>query len=224
MNLPLTPRPIAWLSAALCAAVLTLAPYSGGFGVATPAQAQDAGARAELTKRIEKYLNSIETLRARFLQIGPAGEVARGTVLISRPGKLRIEYDPPSPVLILTQGSYLMLYDKELDSRSYASLSDTLAGFLVRPEIRLSGDIEVRDLHRSKGVIRVTLVKADSPDSGRLTLVFSDDPLRLRQWVVVDEQGGETRVALEDPRFNIKLDRDAFEYTFPEPDEPFGEQ
>ena len=180
------------------------------------ALAQEAETRADMTPRIESYLNSITTLRARFLQISPTGDIARGTVLMSRPGKLRIDYDPPVPVLIVTEGSWLVLYDKELEASSYTSLDDSLAGFLVRPKIRLSGDVMVRKTDRAKNVVRVTIVRRESPENGMLTLVFSEKPLMLRQWTIIDGRGGTTRVALENPVFNHKIDAKAFEFTPPQ--------
>jgi outer membrane lipoprotein-sorting protein len=216
MSSPAPKRFRAPLAVLFAVAVSVLAAAGIGSG---PAQGQENGSRATTIKKVETYLNSIKSLRARFLQVSPNGEFARGTVLISRPGKLRIEYDPPSPVLILTQGSYLMLFDKDLQSPSYTSLADSLAGFLVRPDIRLSGDVEVRKLQSAKGVTRVSIVRKESPDAGTLTLVFNDDPLSLRQWVIVDSQGGETRVSLVDPQFNIKIDPARFEFTLPEEEE-----
>ncbi|MEE8284213.1 MAG: outer membrane lipoprotein carrier protein LolA [Alphaproteobacteria bacterium] len=200
---------------ALLAAIPFTAPIASGAATGT-ALAQGMETRADITARIERYLNSITTLRARFLQISPTGEIARGTVLMSRPGKLRIDYDPPVPVLIVTEGSWLMLYDKELEASSYTSLNDSLAGFLVRPKIQLGGDVMVRDLNRGKGVIRVTMVRRDAPESGALTLVFGENPLSLRQWTVIDGRGGETRVALENPLFNGKIEAKEFEFTPPE--------
>lgn len=179
-----------------------------------PAQVMET--RAGTMERIERYLNSITTLRSRFLQISPAGDIARGTVLISRPGKMRIDYDPPVPVLIVTEGGWLMFYDKELEASSYTSLDDSLAGFLVRPRIQLGGDVMVRDLDRAKSVVRVTIVRRDAPESGALTLVFSENPLSLRQWTLIDGRGGETRVALENPLFNGKIDAKEFDFTPPE--------
>ncbi len=200
---------------ALLAAIFLAAPMVSGALPGT-ALAQGMETRADITARIERYLNSITTLRARFLQISPAGDIARGTVLMSRPGKMRIDYDPPVPVLIVTEGSWLMLYDKELEASSYTSLNDSLAGFLVRPRIQLGGDVMVRDLDRGKGVIRVTMVRRDAPESGALTLVFGENPLSLRQWTIVDGRGGETRVALENPLFNGKIEAKEFDFTPPE--------
>lgn len=204
-------RAVLGLSAALLVAVAAVPSATA----ATPV-AKQAESRSALTARIERYLNSITTLRARFLQISPAGDISRGTVLLSRPGKLRIDYDPPVPVLIVTEGSWLMLYDKDLESASYTSLDDSLAGFLVRPKIRLAGDMKVRDVREAKNVVRITIVRRESPEDGTLTLVFSERPLTLRQWTVVDGRGGTTSVALEDPEFNGKIDAKAFDFTPPE--------
>ena len=203
---------------AFLAVIAAIALFVFGAGPST-AFAQEIETRSGITARIERYLNSITTLRARFLQISPTGDIARGTVLMSRPGKLRIDYDPPVPVLIVTEGSWLMLYDKELEASSYTSLNDSLAGFLVRPKIRLAGDVMVRNLHRANNVVRVTIARRETPENGMLTLVLSEKPLTLRQWTIIDGRGGETRVALENPVFNRKIEAKAFEFTPPQRDD-----
>ena len=179
-------------------------------------RAQGSAVQPALSARVERYLNSITTMRARFLQIAPSGDISRGIVLLSRPGQLRIEYDPPVPILILTEGSWLMFYDKELEQPSYAPVDDSLAGFLVRKTIRLTDDDVSHKIFRGKGVIRVSITRREAPESGKLTLVFSDKPLRLRQWTITDGRGEETRVALENPRFNGKIEAKEFEFTLPE--------
>ena len=203
---------------ALLAVIPAIALFVSGAAPST-ARAQETETRSSITARIERYLNSITTLRSRFLQISPGGDIARGTVLMSRPGKLRIDYDPPVPVLIVTEGSWLMLYDKELEASSYTSLNDSLAGFLVRPKIRLAGDVMVRNLHRANNVVRVTIARRETPENGMLTLVLSEKPLTLRQWTIIDGRGGETRVALENPVFNRKIEAKAFEFTPPQRDD-----
>lgn len=180
---------------------------------AVPAKLDDKQ-KAELA-RVETYLNSIRTLRARFLQVADDGGNAEGDVLISRPGLMRIEYDPPVPHLIVTTGNLLLYHEKKLNQTSYIPLSSSLAGFLVRDQIRLSGDVVVTDLQEQKGVLRVTLVKADEPQAGRLTLVFSDGPLQLRQWSVTDAQGAVTRITLVDPQFGVPLDKKLFAFDPP---------
>lgn len=193
---------------------MLLAPAIGWFDPVASvrgAQAQEA----EIANQVEAYLNSIETLSASFLQIAPEGDLATGTVLISRPGRMRIEYEPPVPVLIIADGTWLIYYDKELEQASYTLLGDSLAGFLLREKIRFSGDIELKGVTREKGVIRVTVTRREAPEAGMLTLVFSERPLQLRQWMVTDGSGEATRVALENPVVNGEIDPEAFEFTPP---------
>jgi outer membrane lipoprotein-sorting protein len=168
--------------------------------------------------RVENYLNTITSMRARFLQVAPSGQISRGEVWLSRPGKLRIEYDPPVPVLILTEGHWLMYYDKELEQPTYAPLDETPAGLLVREKIQLADKELSHEIFQRKGVIRVAITRRESPESGKLTLVLSEKPLRLRQWTITDGRGDETRVALENPVFNAKIDAKAFDFTPPERD------
>lgn len=167
-------------------------------------------------KQIETYLDSIRTMRSKFYQVGADGSISRGVISMMRPGRLRIEYAPPTPALIVADGKWLIYYDKELEEPSYVSIDDTLAGFLIRPNIRLSGDIKITRHIRDKGVIRVSLQHREEPEQGTLTLVFSKRPLRLRQWQVIDAQGGDTRVSLIEPGFGVPLDPSLFEFTAPE--------
>lgn len=199
----------------------------GGFAVTAAFLLPGRGARAQALKgaerraglaRIEGYLNSITTVKAGFLQVASTGEVARGTFYMRRPGRLRIEYDPPSPVLIVGDGHRLIYYDKELQTANMTPIDDTLAGFLAREHIRFSGDVTASNLIREKGTARVTLARTGEPEGGSLTLVFNDDPLRLRLWIVTDAQGTSTRVALSEPEFGLTLSDDLFEAR--EPDRP----
>lgn len=200
----------------ISAALLTAAPVASGFAAsrAIPAKLTDEQ-KADVAK-IETYLNSIRTLRAHFLQVADNGATDGGTVLISRPGRMRIDYDPPSPHLIIADGTFLIYHEKKLKQTSYLPLGSSLAGFLVRDTIRLSGDVTVTAFEHQKGVLRATLKKTDEPDAGELTLVFSDNPLQLRQWTVTDAQGGAIRITLVNPEFGVPLDRKLFVFDAPE--------
>lgn len=196
-------------AAALCACL----PLSRAFAKAAPAKLSDAQ-KADLG-RVEAYLNSIRTMKSDFMQVAESGATAQGVVAIQRPGKMRIEYAPPSPHLIVTSGSYLVYVEKALKQTSYIPLDSSLAGFLVREHIRLSGDVTVTGFNKDKGAIRVTLAQTDDPEAGRLTLVFSDAPLQLRQWSVIDGQGQTTRVSLMDPQFGVPVDPKLFGWEKP---------
>ncbi len=207
---------------AACAALALFAVAPGGGRAQTPApvRAPVAAATAAdkaLLGKVEAYLNSITTLRARFLQVTSQGDLARGTFYLRRPGRLRVEYDPPSPVLIVADGFRLIYYDKELNTVNMVPLDDTLAAFLARKTISFGDDVTVTHLIHKDGAVRVTLVKKGEPENGSLTLVFDETPLRLRLWVVTDAQGTQTRVALQEPDFGVKLSDDLFDA--PNPDD-----
>jgi len=168
--------------------------------------------------RIERHLNGIKTMQARFLQISSDGSYSEGMIHLSRPGRMRIEYDPPSPIMVIADGSSLIYVDKEMKQATAVLLSLTPADLLLRENLSLnSEEILITGFKRSPGIIRVSLVKAESPLDGQLTLVFSDMPLELRKWAVNDAQGVKTTVSLLGSRFGIKVDKTLFDYEMPNP-------
>ena len=167
--------------------------------------------------RIAAYLNDVRSMKARFIQVGPNGELAQGDLYLRRPGRLRFEYDPPSPLLLVADGFWLILQDKELEQVSRWPVNDTPLGVLVADDIELDGRrTRVTEVGRRAGVLTVTLIDRERPDEGSVTLVFSDSPLRLRQWRIVDAQGGVTNLSLQRTQLNPKLDPELFVFTDPE--------
>ena len=168
--------------------------------------------------RIERHLNGIKTMQARFLQISSDGSYSEGMIHLSRPGRMRIEYDPPNPIMVIADGSSLIYVDKEMKQATAVFLSLTPADLLLRENLSFtSEEILITGFKRSPGIIRVSLVKAESPLDGQLTLVFSDMPLELRKWAVNDAQGVKTTVSLLGSRFGIKVDKTLFTYEMPDP-------
>jgi len=165
-----------------------------------PAAALSPRDRADLT-RIETYLNGLRTLKARFLQVAPDGSTSEGVAWMERPGRMRFQYDKPSPLLLVAGYGLFYFHDSQLNQTTNLPLSATPLGLLLRDNLRLSGDVTVTGIERLPGQIQVGMVRTASPDDGSLTLVFADSPLALRQWSVVDAQRQETRVTL----FNIEL-------------------
>jgi outer membrane lipoprotein-sorting protein len=166
--------------------------------------------------RIERYLNGVTTLKARFVQASSNGQSAQGNLYISRPGKLRIEYDPPVPVLIITDGPFLVYYDKELEQVSHIPLGSTPASILTRPNISLTqGDLILTGFENRGGTMRATVVQASDPYSGRVSLIFDKEPLALSKWTVVDAQGIETDVSLRAAQVDVSLDPNLFRFRDP---------
>ncbi len=160
--------------------------------------------------RIRDYLNAIHTLKARFLQVAPDGSTSQGTAWLQRPGRMRFQYDPPSPLLLVAGHGLVVYYDRELRQVTNIPLGATPLGLLLRADITLSGDVTVTGFQREPGLIQATLVRTASPGDGSLTLVFADQPLALRQWTVLDGQRRETRVTLYDVELGGSFDQDMF--------------
>ena len=107
------------------------------------------------------------------------------------------------------------IWDDELKQQSNAPLGSTIADLILRDDLRLSGDLSVTGIRRGPGSLEVGLVETKDPGKGRLTLIFEDNPLRLRKWRVLDAQGLTTEVALLNPRTGMPLDRDLFVFHNP---------
>ena len=182
---------------------------------ANPAVSLSDRDKADVT-RIEGYLNQLRTVQARFLQVASTGEYAEGKLFISRPGKMRIEYDPPVPVLIVATGTWLIYFDKELEQVSHVLLSSTPAGILLKENVSFSSDdVMITGFERGSNVLRLRVVRKKDPMEGSLTLVLSDNPISLKKWVVTDAQGVQTTVSLMSPRFGMPLDGDLFNFVDP---------
>ena len=168
--------------------------------------------------RIEQHLNTSRTVRARILQVASDGSYAEGMLHIQRPGRMRLEYDPPNPTMIIADGINLIYVDRELEHATAVLLRFTSAELILREDLSLSSeDLLVTGFSRSPGVIRISLVHAKDPLEGRIMMVFSDKPLELRKWIVTDAQGIKTTVSLLGPEFGIKLDPDLFDFEMPDP-------
>ena len=148
--------------------------------------------------RVQATLNATTTLKARFLQIAADGATTQGTAWLDRPGRMRFEYDKPSPLLLVANDGQVVFRDSKLDQTTSVPLARTPLGLLLAPDIRLSGDVTVTGFSHANAQVQVTLERTASPGDGSLTLVFSAQPFALRSWSVLDAQNRETRVDLYD--------------------------
>jgi outer membrane lipoprotein-sorting protein len=208
----------AQITAWVCAAMLSVfAPPGLSVAPAAIAPQLQLGSedQAELA-RIEEYLNGIRTVISSFLQQSSNGERAEGQLYLSRPGKLRVEYQPPVPVLVVADGTFLIYYDRSLEQVSYIPLASTPASILLDKQISLSDDaVTVTGFERGDDQTLVSLIRTDNPGEGSITLVFRKHPFALQQWSVTDAQGIVTVVSLVDPRFDVELDRKLFVFEDP---------
>ena len=165
--------------------------------------------RADIA-RVETYLNELGSIRARFIQTDSTGSLAEGRLFLRRPGKLRLDYDPPAKLQIFADGFWLIFVDGELEEANHVPLSATPAHVLLDENIRLADDVMVTRVERGAQTLRLHLVQTEDPDAGTLMLTFTDRPFALRQWTIIDAQGIETRVSLINPEFNVFIDNRVF--------------
>lgn len=196
-----------FLSATLLSVMLAGFPASSAVSASTD--------QAEID-RAEEYLNGVTTLKAHFMQVSPDGSTTDGTVYLSRPGHLRLDYEPPSPIQVIADGHFLIYFDKELKQVSYLDLDASPAGVLVRAKVKLSGeDLKVTKVAHQPGVLNITVIKAEDPGQGSITLVFTQSPFQLRQWQVTDPQGQITTVSLFDAETGVAIDKNLFFFKDP---------
>jgi len=169
----------------------------------TPVQAQ--ANQADLL-RISNYLNGLGSMVGNFVQIGPDGRLSQGRFFMRRPGRLRFEYLPPNPALIVADGTWVGVCDRQIEVFDRFPLNETPLDLLLRDRVDLRREDAVREITRAEGQLRVTAIDPDAPEQGSITMIFSDVPLKLSQWVVLDAQGLQTTVALSETRSNVDLD------------------
>ena len=199
-------------SAPRAAQAQRVAPAGSQPGVWQPS-AQD---RADIA-RVEAYLDNLHTLKAHFLQVAPDGALSEGTAWLERPGRMRFQYNPPAPFLLVAAHGILVFRDFKLDQTSNLFLSQTPLGILLADKVTLSGDVTVTGVQRQPGQLQISLVRTASPSDGTLTLVFADPPLALRQWTVLDAQRKETRVTLYNVELGGSFDQSLFNVANPQP-------
>ena len=166
--------------------------------------------------RVEDYLNARHNMSAKFIQTVDNGDTVTGTVLIKRPGKMNLSYDPPLKDYIIADGSFVYLWDGELHHATTVPMGDSLADLILRAHLKLSGDIEVTHVERSPSTLEVSVRQTKDPDNGTLTLLFEDNPFILHGWRVQDAQNRVTTVALQNMREDMELPDRTF--TFVPPD------
>ena len=188
--------------------LLALAGAATAAALLSPA-AHAAVNQADLT-RISNYLNGIGTMEGTFTQIGPDGDISEGKFYMRRPGRIRFEYEPPNPTLLVADGFWVGVYDTLDNTLDRFPLSETPLDLLLRDRVDLRREGAIQAIDRSAGQLRVRAVDPSAPRQGSITMVFNDNPLELVQWIVTDAQGLTTTVALNQVRRNVQLDPGLF--------------
>ncbi len=170
-----------------------------------------AYAQNAVVDAVNTYLTNLVTATARFTQESADGSVATGTFYLQKPGKMRFEYDPPSPAMIIADGEILAIFDRKSSRgpQRYPQ-SQTPLSLLTRQNIDVTRSKFVRLIETRGGKIHVTMFDPAEPGNGTMRMIFSKTPMELIQWVIIDGAGLESIVKLGPLTKNTALDRKLF--------------
>ena len=174
----------------------------------------DATQKAQAAK-MSTYLSSLQTLVGNFVQVGPDGSKTKGDFYIQKPGKVRFEYEAPSPIAIIADGSSLAVRDNKLATQDIYPLSQTPLRFLLSDRIDLLKDTNVVSVTADDVFISVTIEEKQALiGTSRLMLMVGAKDGQLKQWTVTDPQGYDTTVAVYNVDTSKKLDPSMFKIDF----------
>ena len=174
----------------------------------------DANQKAQAAK-VSNYLRSLQTLVGNFVQVGPDGTKTKGDFYIQKPGKVRFEYDPPTPIAIIADGSSLAVRDRNLGTQDIYPLSQTPLRFLLSDRIDLLEDTNVVNVTSDDLFVTVTIEeKRVLIGTTRLMLMVGAKDGQLKQWTVTDPQGYDTTIAVYNLDSTKKVDPSLFKIDF----------
>lgn len=170
---------------------LILAPFAF-FALAFPAQAEKLS-----LAEISGYLNELQTVQADFTQINDDGTISTGSMMIRRPGRVRFDYNPPEESLVIAGGGQVAVFDaKSNQPPERFPLGRTPLGLILAKDVNL-GRAEMVVGHSGDDTsTSVVAQDPDHPEYGSIEMVFTPDPVELRQWVISDGAGQKTTVVL----------------------------
>ena len=171
-------------------------PFAALLGKPTTPNNLSAEQRA-IVDRVNGYLSGVQALSGNFIQIGPDGSRTQGDFAISKPGRVRFEYDDPSPIELIADGSSVVVRDRRLATQDVYPLSQTPLRFLLADRVDLAKDTHLVAVYADDVFVTVVAEeKSGIVGTSRLMIMFSAKDMQLKQWTVTDPQGYDTTVAV----------------------------
>jgi len=190
-----------------------------------PAQSGEPGTfndkQRALVAKVSSYLSSVQTLVGDFVQVGPDGRRTEGQFFIQKPGKVRFEYNPPSPVEVIADGKSVVVRDRNLATQQLWPLSQTPLRYLLSDRIDLMRDTNLVSVSADDTFVTVVIEESQTlVGTSRLMLIVGAKDYQLRQWTVTDPQGFDTTVAVYNLDTTKKPDPDLFKIPIQERPDP----
>ncbi len=171
-------------------------PFAALLGKPGAANTLNAEQRA-LVDRVNGYLSGMQVLSGKFVQVGPDGRRTQGDFFISKPGKVRFEYDDPSPIELIADGTSVVVRDRRLATQDVYPLSQTPLRFLLADKVDLTKDTHLLAVYADDVFITVVVEERNGiVGTSRLMIMFNASDMQLKQWTVTDPQGYDTTVAV----------------------------
>ncbi len=200
--------------AILTASTVLAAPPSASPAPVPGRPVLDRDQRAQLEK-INSYFNSVTNLSGKFVQVGPDGNKTAGDFYMSKPGKVRFEYNDPSPIELISDGDAVAVRDRKLATQDIYPLSQTPLRFLLSDKLDLLKDTNVVNVY-SDDLFMTVVIEEKSLVAGtnRLMIMFGTKDHQLKQWTVTDPQGYDTTVAVSNLDSSKKPDPKLFKINY----------
>ena len=158
---------------------------------------------------ISSHFTSVPTMTGEFIQFGPNGEQTGGTFYIHRPGRIRFNYEDPSPIMVVSNGKTLAVNNKKLKTWSYYPLKKTPLSLLLSDRIKID-DKSIKTVDARDDITTVVMGDKNIFGDSEITLLFDPQTQDLRQWTIKDAQGKETSVMIFNVEKNVKIPEKLF--------------
>jgi outer membrane lipoprotein-sorting protein len=168
-----------------------------------------------LVDRAATYLQNLGEVKGRFVQTDARGSISRGELYLKRPGRARFAYDPPSSLLVVSDGATVFVLDPRLHSFNHYPLKYTPLSLFLARQIRLDRGVQVTHVTHFSNGFGLTAKDAHHEAQGQITLTFATDPFRLTDWTMTDARGQTTRVQLVGLESTVGTDPALFELRDP---------
>ncbi len=192
---------------------------------AGPAEAQQRRAQAPALTgdllRVQQHLTAMTSLTADFTQTDRQGQVQNGRLTLKQPGRIRFQYAPGIPLLIVADGRSLTLIDYEVNQVQRWPIRNSPLAVLIDPQANLLRYGRLVETS-SQETISVEVRDPARPEYGMITMVFTRDArgpggLNLYGWVALDAQRNRTSIRLSGQRYNVPVEDNMFRWRDPRP-------
>lgn len=204
---------------ALAAALASATPFASALAQATAPSAGavvlapvelTGAARAQALATASRALDSVRALQGRFRQVSPTGAVQTGAFYLQRPGRLRFEYDAPSPLTVISDGASVAISDRAMRTTDQMPLRATPLYFVLKSTINLEKDARITRVAQQDKELAITARDKSGQTDGEITLVIDTTTKALKRWRIIDGQGQVTQLTLVDVRPTGKIDPKLF--------------